>query len=65
MSAVLDGLRMALGLRARGADVALVHRSDAGSQYTSHDYRQELSDQHSAPRRSAPSGDCYDDLIAR
>jgi putative transposase len=29
---VLDALRMALGLRAAGADVALVHHSDAGSQ---------------------------------
>jgi len=29
---VLDALRMALGLRAPGADVALVHHSDAGSQ---------------------------------
>ncbi len=28
---VLDALRMALGLRAPGADVALVHHSDAGS----------------------------------
>ena len=32
---VLDALRMALGLRRPGADVALVHHSDAGSQYTS------------------------------
>ncbi|MDQ3379510.1 MAG: IS3 family transposase [Actinomycetota bacterium] len=29
---VLDALRMALGLRAPGADVELVHHSDAGSQ---------------------------------
>ena len=29
---VLDALRMALGLRAPGADVALVHHSDMGSQ---------------------------------
>jgi transposase InsO family protein len=28
---VLDALRMALGLRAPGADVELVHHSDAGS----------------------------------
>ena len=32
---VLDALRMALTLRGPGADVALVHHSDAGSQYTS------------------------------
>lgn len=42
---VLDALRMALGLREHGADVALVHHSDAGSQYTSGDYTQELTDQ--------------------
>lgn len=35
---VLDALRMALGMRAPGADVALVHHSDRGSQYTSIDY---------------------------
>jgi len=29
---VLDALRMALGLRSPGADVALVHHSDRGSQ---------------------------------
>jgi putative transposase len=43
-SLVLDALRMALGLRAPGADVALVHHSDAGSQYTSGDYTQTLDD---------------------
>jgi putative transposase len=41
---VLDALRMALGLRAQGADVKLVHHSDAGSQYTSDDYTQTLDD---------------------
>jgi hypothetical protein len=34
---VLDALRTALGLREHGADVQLVHHSDAGSQYTSGD----------------------------
>jgi putative transposase len=43
-SLVLDALRMALGLRAPGADVALVAHSDAGSQYTSGDYTQTLDD---------------------
>lgn len=41
---VLDALRMALHQRAPGADVALVHHSDAGSQYTSFDYTQTLDD---------------------
>jgi len=34
---VLDALKMALGNRRPGADVALVHHSDRGSQYTSID----------------------------
>jgi putative transposase len=41
---VLDALRMALGQRPPGADVALVHHSDRGSQYTSCDYTQTLAD---------------------
>jgi putative transposase len=41
---VLDALRMALHLRGPGADVELVHHSDAGSQYTSFDYSQILDD---------------------
>jgi putative transposase len=41
---VLDALRMALWTRQPGADVQLIHHSDAGSQYTSGDYQQELSD---------------------
>ena len=41
---VLDALRMALGTRQPGADVQLVSHSDAGSQYTSEEYQQELSD---------------------
>jgi transposase InsO family protein len=41
---VLDALRMALSQRGGGADVALVHHSDAGSQYTSIDYSQTLDD---------------------
>ena len=36
---VLDALRMALGLRSPGADVALVHHSDRGSQYTSAEFK--------------------------
>jgi putative transposase len=60
---VLDALRMALGLRAPGADVALVHHSDAGSQYTSHDYRQELTD-HTVLASIGTVGDCYDNALA-
>jgi transposase InsO family protein len=41
---VLDALKMALHQRRPGADVALVHHSDRGSQYTSIDYSQTLAD---------------------
>ena len=60
---VLDALRMALGLRAPGADVALVSHSDAGSQYTSQDYRQELTDA-SVLASIGTVGDAYDNALA-
>ena len=60
---VLDALRMALGLRAPGADVALVHHSDRGSQYTSDDYTQTLDD-HELARSLGSTGDCYDNALA-
>jgi putative transposase len=60
---VLDALRMALGLRAAGADVALVHHSDAGSQYTSYDYTQELTDQR-VLASIGTVGDAYDNALA-
>jgi len=41
---VLDALRMALTRRDTGADVELVHNSDAGSQYTSFPFQQVLDD---------------------
>ena len=41
---VCDALRMAVSRRAAGADVELVHHSDAGSQYTAHDFAQVLDD---------------------
>jgi putative transposase len=60
---VLDALRMALGLRERGAHVALVHHSDRGSQYTSDDYTQTLDD-HEVARSLGSTGDCYDNALA-
>jgi putative transposase len=60
---VLDALRMALGLRAPGADVALVSHSDAGSQYTSQDYTQTLDD-HLVLASVGSVGDCYDNALA-
>jgi putative transposase len=56
---VLDALRMALGLRAPGADAWLVHHSDRGSQYTSEGYTQALDD-HLVLASLGSTGDCYD-----
>jgi putative transposase len=56
---VLDALRMALGTRELGADVALVTHSDAGSQYTSWDYAQVIDD-HNVLASVGSVGDAYD-----
>ena len=60
---VLDALRMALGLRAPGADVQLVAHSDMGSQYTSFDYTQVLDD-HDVLASIGSVGDAYDNALA-
>lgn len=60
---VLDALRMALHQRGPGADVELVHHSDRGSQYTSIDYTQELSD-HGVLASVGSVGDAYDNALA-
>jgi len=60
---VLDGLRMALGTRGPGADVALVHHSDRGSQYTSIDYTQTLTDR-GVLASIGSVGDAYDNALA-
>ncbi len=60
---VLDALRMALGLRAPGADFGLVSHSDAGSQYTSFDYSQVLDD-HRVLASIGSVGDAYDNAMA-
>jgi putative transposase len=60
---VLDALRMALARRAAGADVALVHHSDAGSQYTSFDYTQTLDD-HGVLASIGSVGDAFDNATA-
>ncbi len=60
---VLDALRMALAQRGAGADVALVHHSDAGSQYTSLDYTQTLDD-HGVLASIGSVGDGYDNATA-
>ena len=60
---VLDALRMALHLRGPGADVQLVHHSDAGGQYVSNDYSQTLDD-HGVLASIGSVGDCYDNALA-
>lgn len=60
---VLDALKMALGLRGPGADVALVHHSDRGSQYTSIDYAQTLDD-HAVLASVGSVGDALDNALA-
>mgnify|MGYP001112855847 CR=1 FL=1 len=60
---VTDALRMALGLRSRGADVALVHHSDRGSQYTSAEFTQALDDADVLGSLGS-TGDAYDNAMA-
>jgi putative transposase len=54
---------MALAQRGPGADVELVHHSDAGSQYTSFDYGQTLDD-HGVLASTGSVGDCFDNALA-
>ena len=60
---VLDALKMALHRREPGADVELVHHSDRGSQYTSIDYTQTLTD-HRVLASVGSVGDAYDNALA-
>ena len=60
---VLDALRMALSQRRPGADVELVHHSDAGSQYTSYAFSQVLDD-HGVLASIGSVGDAYDNALA-
>ena len=60
---VLDALRMALTRRAHGADLRLIHHSDAGSQYTSVDFQQVLDD-HDVLASIGSVGDAYDNAMA-
>jgi len=60
---VLDALRMALARRQAGADIELVHHSDAGSQYTSYAFGQVLDD-HGVLASIGSVGDAYDNALA-
>ena len=57
---VLDALWMALGLRAPGADVELVHHSDRGSQDTPAATTRRRSHDHEVARSLGSTGDRYD-----
>ncbi|MGO9956724.1 MAG: hypothetical protein ACLP50_12180 [Solirubrobacteraceae bacterium] len=54
---------MALGLRAPGADFRLVAHTDAGSQYTSGDYTEQLDDARVLASVGSV-GDAYDNAVA-
>ena len=60
---VLDALRMALSRRQAGADLELVHHSDAGSQYTSYAFTQVLDD-HRVLASIGSVGDAFDNALA-
>jgi putative transposase len=60
---VLDAMRMALTRRPAGADVQLIHHSDAGSQYTSMAFSQVLDD-HGVLASIGSIGDAYDNAMA-
>ncbi len=60
---VLDALRMALHRRHAGADVQLVHHSDAGAQYRSHDFQQALDD-NQVLASIGSVGDAFDNAMA-
>jgi putative transposase len=60
---VLDALRMALTRRQAGADVELIHHSDAGRQYTSQAFQQVLDD-HRVLASIGSVGDAYDNAMA-
>jgi putative transposase len=60
---VLDALRMALTRRPAGANVELIHHSDAGSQYTSFAFGQ-LLDDHEVLASIGSVGDAYDNAMA-
>jgi putative transposase len=60
---VLDALRMALAQRGPGADLKLVHHSDAGGQYVSNDYTQTL-DEHGVLASIGTVGDAFDNALA-
>jgi putative transposase len=60
---VLDALRMALTRRQSGADVELIHHSDAGGQYIALTFGQAAHDAGIAQSMGAV-GSCFDNAVA-
>lgn len=58
---VIDALRMAID--ARQPTRELIHHSDRGSQYTSEDFRNELT-KHGIGCSMSSTGNCYDNAVA-
>lgn len=58
---VIDALSLAVGRRSPG--VGLVHHSDRGSQYASHDYEKLLA-KHGMLCSMSKKGDCWDNAVA-
>jgi len=59
---VIDALSMALGARQPNRKESLIHHSDRGSQYTSDDFRDELTKNGIQCSMSA-RGNCYDNAV--
>jgi putative transposase len=57
----IDALQMAFGRRNPGKD--LMHHSDQGSQYASHDY-QKILKEHDVICSMSRKGNCYDNAVA-
>jgi putative transposase len=60
---VADALEMAAAVRGVDADGVLIHHSDRGSQYTSHDFNDAL-DEHGILASLGSTGDAYDNALA-
>lgn len=60
---VADALEMAAAIRGVDEDSVLIHHSDRGSQYTSHDFNDALDD-HGILASLGSTGDAYDNALA-
>ena len=63
MTAKLVGDAYQMALEQRKPDPGLIHHSDRGSQYTSHDFQGLITNSKALPSMSG-KGNCYDDAVA-